>query len=129
MRKGGGAQSSVRKPLFHLSTQYHMAVISKACEKGGGALELSAEPCFPPINTLSHGCHIKSVRKGAELRAHSGTLHSTCQHIITWWSHRKCVRKGAELKALIGTLYSPCQHIITWWSDQKLVTKEAGLRA
>ena len=49
-----------------------MVVISKACEKRGVGLELSAEPWFPPVNTLPHSDQKKACEErgvGLELSA------------------------------------------------------------
>ena len=128
----GGTWSSVRNPLLHQSTQYHMAVRWK--EAGLGAqwgtlyctsphsttwrwdgkrrdLELSEEPSIAPVHTVPHGGQME--RGGTWSSVRNPLLHQSTQyHMAVRW-------KEAGLGAQWGTLYCTSPHSTTWRWDGK----------
>ena len=57
----------MQRPLFHQSTQYHVVVRSKACEKRVWAYSLVWTSLIPPVDTAPQQCWSdrKAVRKDA----------------------------------------------------------------
>ena len=91
-------------PLFHstmVRSGYGLRPVRHAgqIERLGGKrmdLEVSVEPCIPPVNTVPHNGQIEAWFKARR----------AC------WSNRTLARKEEGLKAQGGTLYFNCQHCI-----------------
>ena len=83
-------ESVINRCSFHQSTQHHLVVRWKACEKKGE----------PPVNTDR-----KLLRKKMWLRAQSQILCATSEHSATWWSDGKLVRREIGLRAMGRTLW------------------------
>ena len=83
---------------FYQSSQYHTLGQIKSLWGKRLGLELSTEPCIPPLNSLPNGgqnLDCKLLRKEAGPRAQHRTLYFTSQHTTTRKSAQKLVRKEA----------------------------------
>ena len=82
-------------------------------------LEVSVEPCIPPVNTVPHNGQIER-------------LHTTKEEWLkargACWSDRTLARKEEGLRAHRGTFYSNCQHSTSQWSDRTLTHALKGKR-